>query len=63
MLDNKTESEVMNAIELIERHSTNILIAHRLSTVINSNYVYQFENGRIKASGKFNELIEKSKLS
>ena len=59
-LDNETESEVMNAIELIGRRSTIIIIAHRLSTIRNADYIYEFKNGRIKASGNYYELIEKS---
>tara|TARA_Y100001968_G_C19401190_1_gene741111 strand:- start:633 stop:1907 length:1275 start_codon:yes stop_codon:yes gene_type:complete len=60
-LDNQTESEVMNAIELIGRRSTIIVIAHRLSTVRNADYIYEFEKGKIKAFGNFEELLEKSK--
>ncbi len=59
-LDNKTETEVMNAIELIGRRSTIVVIAHRLSTVINSDCIYEFHNGEIKAYGKYQDLIAKS---
>ena len=55
-LDNKTEAEVMESIELIGRRSTIIIIAHRLSTVMRSDYIYEFENGTIKASGNYEEL-------
>jgi ATP-binding cassette subfamily B protein len=55
-LDNRTESEVMEAIELIGRRCTLVLIAHRLSTVMRSDYIYEFENGRIKAAGNFDQL-------
>ena len=55
-LDNRTESEVMQAIELIGRRCTLVLIAHRLSTVMRSDYIYEFEHGRIKAAGSFEQL-------
>ena len=55
-LDNRTESEVMEAIELIGRRCTLVLIAHRLSTVMRSDYIYEFEHGRIKAAGSFDQL-------
>ena len=59
-LDNKTESEVMDAIELVGRRCTIVLIAHRLSTIMRSDCIYEFVNGRIKASGNYEELFLKS---
>ena len=59
-LDNQTESKVMNAIELIGRRSTIIVIAHRLSTIMSSDCIYEFDKGRIKASGNYDELITTS---
>ena len=59
-LDNRTESEVMDSIEVIGRRCTLVVIAHRLSTVIRSDVIYEFESGRIKASGAFDELCERS---
>ena len=59
-LDNKTESEVMNSIDLISNNCTLIVIAHRLSTVINSDKIYEFAEGNIINSGNFEELCEKS---
>ena len=37
-----------------------IFIAHRLSTVRNCDYIYEFEKGKIKDKGNFYELKEKS---
>ena len=59
-LDNKTESEVMNSIDLISNKCTLIVIAHRLSTIINSDKIYEFSEGSIINSGNFEELCEKS---
>ena len=59
-LDNKTESEVMNSIELIGRRCTIVIIAHRLSTVKRADIIYEFENGRIKAYGNYEKLIQSS---
>ncbi len=60
-LDNKTEHEVMNGIELIGRRCTIVVIAHRISTIVRADYIYEFENGRIKASGKYEKLLKTSK--
>lgn len=59
-LDNNTEAQVMDSIEIIGRRSTIIIIAHRISTVMESDCIYEFENGRIKASGGFDSLRESS---
>ena len=59
-LDNKTESEVMDAIEIVGRRCTIVLIAHRLSSIMRSDCIYEFENGRIKESGTYKELFLKS---
>lgn len=55
-LDAKTESNVMDAIELIGRRCTMVVIAHRLSTIQTCDRIYEFESGQIKASGSFAEL-------
>ncbi len=60
-LDNKTESELINALSQIKNKLTIIFIAHRLTTIKKCDCIYEFENGEIKAKGKFNELKEKSK--
>ena len=59
-LDNKTESEVMSSIDLVSNNCTLIIIAHRLSTVMNADMIYEFNNGQIIHSGTFKELCIKS---
>ena len=57
-LDNKTEHEVMQALDIIGRRCTTIVIAHRLSTVRKCDQVFEVIDGRIKASGSFEDLVE-----
>ena len=59
-LDNKTEAEVMNAIEIIGRRCTIVTIAHRLSTIKRSDCIYEFKNGKIIAFGNYQQLLKKS---
>ncbi len=60
-LDNKTEDDVMKAIDRLGNKKTIIVVAHRLSTVENCDQIYLFENGEIKKHGKFKELeLEKN---
>ena len=60
-LDNRTEAEVMEAIEIIGRRCTIVSIAHRISTVMRSDCIYEFKNGEIKSFGDYNQLMNKSK--
>ena len=57
-LDNKTEHEVMQALDIIGRRCTTIVIAHRLSTVRKCDQVFEVSEGRIKASGSFEDLVK-----
>jgi len=55
-LDNRTEAEVMAAIDSLDRTITVILIAHRLSTVQRFDRIVVLEQGRIAALGSYQEL-------
>ena len=55
-LDNQTESEVMQSIEIIGRRCTTLVIAHRLSTIKKCDRIYEFLDGKIIASGQFDQL-------
>ncbi|MCP9772329.1 ABC transporter ATP-binding protein [Synechococcus sp. Tobar12-5m-g] len=59
-LDNRTESDVIEALEVVGRRCTTVVIAHRLSTVMRCDRIYEFDDGRIKASGTFEELQYRS---
>ena len=59
-LDNKTEHEVMQALDIVGRRCTTIVIAHRLSTVRKCDQVFEVSEGRIKASGSFDQLVQVS---
>tara|TARA_B100000214_G_C23658344_1_gene486244 strand:- start:280 stop:648 length:369 start_codon:yes stop_codon:yes gene_type:complete len=60
-LDNRTEAEVMDAIEIIGRRCTIVTIAHRLSTIERSDCIYEFKGGKIVASGNYQQLLKHSK--
>ena len=59
-LDNKTEHDVMQALDLVGRRCTTIVIAHRLSTVRKCDRIFEVENGRIKAAGDYETLCRLS---
>lgn len=60
-LDNKTESDLINSLELVRGELTIILIAHRLSTIKKCDCIYELSNGKIKSKGKYRELLKNSK--
>lgn len=55
-LDAQTEFEISEAILKLRGSMTVVLIAHRLSTVVNSDLVIYMEAGNIVASGTFQEV-------
>ena len=56
-LDVNTETEVMQAINKLHGDKTIIIIAHRLSTVSQCDYVYKIEHGRVIKEGHFSEVV------
>ncbi|MCD8090161.1 MAG: NHLP bacteriocin export ABC transporter permease/ATPase subunit [Clostridiales bacterium] len=56
-LDNVTQSMVCESIEKL--NATRIVIAHRLSTVINCDRIIVLDKGNITESGSYEELMSK----
>ena len=59
-LDNLTERDVMAAVKSLGSHMTVILIAHRLSTVRDCDEIHLLESGKLKESGTYLQLLDKS---
>ena len=55
-LDSETELKISKAIQNLRGKVTVVIIAHRLSTVRKADKVYYLEDGKIKASGSFEEV-------
>jgi ATP-binding cassette, subfamily B, bacterial MsbA len=56
-LDSHSEVLVRDALESITRGVTTIVIAHRLSTVMNADEICYLENGQIVERGKIDDLL------
>ncbi|UCD55364.1 MAG: ABC transporter ATP-binding protein [Candidatus Omnitrophota bacterium] len=56
-LDTHSERLIQQAIENIAKKTTIIIVAHRLSTIVNANFIYVFKKGRIIEEGTYAELI------
>lgn len=59
-LDNVTQGKIQEAIDNLKDKYTILIIAHRLSTVINADNILLLENGSIKEQGTHKELLKKS---
>jgi len=59
-LDSVTEEAVMDAIHNLMHTKTIIIIAHRLSTIRECDAIYLMEQGKITASGTYDELLQNS---
>ena len=59
-LDSESESVIQKAIENLTKNKTTIIIAHRLSTVMNCDKILVFDNGRIIEEGKHEFLVNNS---
>lgn len=60
-LDNETQRDIQNAIQNMQGEYTILIIAHRLSTVINSNRLIFIEDGKVLDIGTHKELLKKNK--
>ena len=60
-LDNITQKEIQESIDNISKDYTIIIVAHRLSTIMNCNRIYMLNDGRIVDSGTHKELLKKNK--
>jgi subfamily B ATP-binding cassette protein MsbA len=61
-LDTESERQVQEALSHLMKGRTTIVIAHRLSTVLDADRIYVMDRGRIAESGTHAELLEKGGL-
>ena len=56
-LDSYTEKEIQDALELVSKNRTTLVIAHRLSTVVGADEIIVLEAGHIAERGTHTELL------
>ena len=61
-LDGLNEQMMRDAIDAVARNRTMIVIAHRLSTVVDSDQIIVLENGKVVGSGTHAQLLESTPL-
>ena len=56
-LDSESEQQIQAALAVLMKGRTTLVIAHRLSTVIEADLIYVIEAGRVSESGRHAELL------
>lgn len=59
-LDNKSEKVVQRALDKLMEGRTTIVIAHRLSTVMDADKILVINDGQVVEEGTHNDLLEKN---
>ena len=61
-LDNENQSKIKQAIDNLVKDHTIIIVAHRLSTIIDADIIYLIDGGKVVASGTHKQLLKKSSI-
>ena len=57
-LDSLSEALIKEAMQVVRKGRTSLVIAHRLSTVINADLILVMDKGRLVESGRHEDLLE-----
>ena len=61
-LDSRTEEAILATLDRLSEDRTTITIAHRLSTVVDSDIILVLDEGRVAESGTHQQLLERGGL-
>jgi ABC-type transport system involved in Fe-S cluster assembly fused permease/ATPase subunit len=61
-LDTKTERDIQSALDVVSQNRTTVVIAHRLSTVVNADEILVLREGVIAERGNHVALLQKAGL-
>ena len=61
-LDNITEKNIQSSISKLTQNKTSLVVAHRLSTIEDSDIIYVLDKGKVIDSGNHQELLKNCKL-
>jgi ABC-type transport system involved in Fe-S cluster assembly fused permease/ATPase subunit len=61
-LDTRTEQDIQTALRAVARHRTTLVIAHRLSTVVDADEIIVLRDGRVAERGRHAALLARGGL-
>lgn len=61
-LDNNSQAYIKKAIDNLAKDHTVVIVAHRLSTIMDADIIHVVDKGRIVASGTHNDLLKNNKI-
>lgn len=61
-LDNESQDFIKKVIDDLVKDHTILIVAHRLSTIIDADIIYVIDKGKVAASGNHKELMKNSKI-
>jgi len=61
-LDNQSQNYIKKAIDNLVKNHTVVIVAHRLSTIMDADIIHVVEKGKIIASGTHKELLKNSEI-
>ncbi len=61
-LDSRTEASIQETLQRVERGRTSIVIAHRLSTVVDADQIVVLDQGRVAERGTHAQLLRRGGL-
>lgn len=59
-LDNESQAYIKKSIDSLVKNHTIIIVAHRLSTIVDADIIYVVNDGKVVDSGTHKELLKKS---
>ena len=61
-LDAESEASIQKSLTTLSENKTTLIIAHRLSTVMNADKIIVIENGQVVEQGNHSDLIDKKSV-
>ena len=61
-LDNESQEYIKKTIDDLVKTHTIIIVAHRLSTIMDADLIYVIDDGKVLSYGRHDELMKKSEL-
>ena len=58
-LDSKTEQAIQKTLDQVAQHHTTLVVAHRLSTVVDADEILVMDKGRVCERGTHQELLDR----